>query len=278
VIQNPNAASRKLQRANRLARVLAARGHLVTMHDSAKFRFADDAPDARLLCICGGDGTVRMVLDSQADLAGLPPLAIYPVGTINLLARELGYPADPQAFASRLESAAQPRRASLARAGDGLFLACASVGFDANAVAAVSLALKARVGRLAYLAAMIPLLWRWPRQTLQITADGEQFAAEAIFVLRGALYAGPWTLDHRAGLTAPKLHLLAMPRARRRDFAALVAYALGGAQRPRPEWRMMAVSSVDIATYQACPLQLDGDIAGSTPVSISMTDKVVTWL
>ena len=278
LIHNPHARAGKIRRAERLERVLDGRGHKVTVHDSAAFRFASDAPDAQLLCICGGDGTVRLVLELQDDLAALPPLAIYPTGTINLLARELAYPADPQAFAARLENAAEPREVSLAQAGDRLFLACASVGFDANAVAAVSLGLKARVGRLAYVAALLPLLLRWPRQSLQITADGATFAAEALFVLRGALYAGPWTLDRRAGLTATKLHVLVLPRARRRDFAALVLYALGGARRPRAEWRQLAVSTLEIAAHQPCPLQLDGDIAGSTPVSIGMTERVIRWL
>ena len=75
------------------------------------------------------------------------------------------------------------------------FLACASVGFDANAVAAVSPGLKARIGRLACLVALLTLLRRWPRQQLQVTADGKSFTAEAVFVLRGALYAGPWATD-----------------------------------------------------------------------------------
>ena len=278
LIHNPHAGARKLRRAEMLARVLGTRGHVVTLHDSARFCFTRDAPDAQLLCICGGDGTVRLVLERQDDLASLPPLAIYPTGTINLLARELGYPSDAQAFAARIENAAQPRPVTIARAGDMHFLACASIGFDANAVAAVSPGLKARIGRLAYLVALLTLFWRWPRQQLQVTADGESFTAEAVFVQRGALYAGPWTLDRRAGLTSAKLHMLALPRARRRDFAALVIYALQGARRPRAEWRLLPVSQVEIGTYQPSPIQLDGDIAGSTPVSIGITNRVIRWL
>lgn len=278
VIHNPHASQRKVRRTEKLAQVLAARGHAVTVHDSAQFRFASDAPDAGLLCISGGDGTVRLVLEGQNDLASLPPLAIYPAGTINLLARELCYPRDPQVFAARIESAAEPRLVTLARAGKYLFLACASIGFDAHAVAGVSLGLKTRIGRLAYVVALFKQLRSWPRQTLQITAEGESFAAEAVFVLRGALYAGPWKLDRRAGLGTAKLHVLALPRARRRDVAALVLYVLGGARHPRKEWRQLAVSTLEIGTDRQCPLQLDGDIAGSAPVSIRITDRAIGWL
>ena len=278
LIYNPHAAKGKLRRVVLLADVLDSRGHEISVHDSAQFRFVRDTPDAELLCICGGDGTARLVLAGQDDLARLPPLAIYPTGTINLLARELSYPGDPQAFAVRIENAPLPLPVTIPRAGDMDFLACASVGFDAQAVAAVSLGLKARIGRFAYLVALLPLLWRWPRQQLQITADGESFAAEAVFVLRSAHYAGPWTLHRQAGLKQAKLHVLAMPRARRRDFGALVLYALGGARRPRAEWRLLPVSHLAINSYQPCPIQLDGDIAGSTPVSIAMTERDIRWL
>lgn len=91
---------------------------------------ARDASDAELVCIAGGDGTVRMVVEAHGKRAELPPLAIFPCGTINLLARELGYPADHEAFARRIGGKRQARSSALAFAGKHPFLACASIGAD----------------------------------------------------------------------------------------------------------------------------------------------------
>lgn len=278
LVYQVNGDRRRVRRVPALVRALTTRGHSVTLHDSLTFRFPEDAPDAELLCICGGDGTARLVLDAQDDLFGLPPLAIYPTGTINLLARELGYPASPDAFARRIEDIAEARSCRVATMGDRLFLACASIGIDALAVARVSLSLKAAIGRFAYVAALAQLLWRWPRQRLRVLADGEEIGAEALFLLRGSHYAGPWTLDPEAGLMSDRLHVLALPRARRRDVLSLAFYAFNGAKRLRKEWRLFAASHVHVSADRPLPVQADGDIVAATPVDIRMGNQSVRWV
>ena len=104
LVYHPGMAPRRLARVAALARVLGERGHHATHHDSMTFDAARDAPAAEALCICGGDGTAQLVISRQPDIAALPPVAIYPTGTINLLARELDYPRDPLQFTRRLEA------------------------------------------------------------------------------------------------------------------------------------------------------------------------------
>lgn len=268
---------RRKARVDALARVLRARGHRLTCHDSLAFDCANEAPDAELLCIAGGDGTVRLVLDSQKSLTGLPPVAIYPAGSVNLLARELGYPRSPRAFAGRIERAVGRRSSRVAAIGQRHFLACASMGVDALAVARVSLALKARIGRFAYLDSILRLLQQWPRHRLLVAADGEEFEAEALFLLRGAHYAGPFTLDRRAGLDRDKLHVLALPRACRRDVLGLALYAICGARYPAKDWRFLQVSELQVRAEEPVPVQADGDVLTSTPVDIRMTEQRVLW-
>lgn len=260
-----------------LNRALSACGHAVSLHDSGRFRCASDAPLADLVCICGGDGTVRMVLDSQSDLSALPPLAIYPLGTINLLARELGYPGDPAQFARRISGEGNRCLSRVAKAGGQTFLACASVGADALAVAGVSLRLKARIGRLAYVVALLRLLARWPRTTLRVAAEEGEFDAEAVFIMRGRHYAGPWSLDREAGLGQDLLHVLVLPRARRRDMAGLAWHALTGARRPRPDWRMLRTAQLRVSSAAAVPVQADGDVVASPPLDFRLTGHKIAW-
>lgn len=277
LVFNPDAPRARLARVAALERALGERGHGVSSHRAMTFRYASDAPDADLICVCGGDGTVRLVVDGQADLAALPPLAIYPTGTINLLARELGYPADPGAFAARIESEEPACSYPVAMAGGKRFLACASLGADAWAVAAVSPVLKARIGRLAYVVALARLLWTWPRGAIRVEADGEAFAAEALFVLRGRHYAGPWTLDREANLARDRLHVLALPRAGRRDLLDLIRYAVTGARRPGRHWRFLRVTELLAEADAAMPLQLDGDAVATGPCDFRFTGQRVRW-
>src|SRR5690606_19476787 len=144
-------------------------------------------------------------------------LSIYPAGTINLLAREAGYPTDPETFA-RLVLSGEPRRLHYpVMLGDGYFFACAGVGPDSFAVEQVSTRLKRRIGRLAYLAAFVRLLWRWPRHAIRLEAEGRTVECEAFYVAKGRYYAGGWSFAQQARVHDPVLHVVALPTARRRD-------------------------------------------------------------
>ncbi len=272
LVHNPHAAAARIARVTALAAELERRGHGVSDHDSQSFLASRDAPDADLICICGGDGTAQLVISNQPDPAALPPLAVYPIGTINLLARELHYPADPAGFAQRIAGGAAPVRSRLADINGRIFLCCVSVGGDAHAVHALSEPLKARIGRLAYLAALASVLRRWPRPVLRIAADGQTISAEAAFVLRCHHYAGPWSLDRQAGLGRDTLRLLFLPRARRRDLAALIVRTLIGRVQPGARWQTIDAETVAINADGPVPVQIDGDAGGSTPVAIAMRD------
>jgi diacylglycerol kinase family enzyme len=276
LVYNPRMAGHRLGRLAGLVRALEARGDRVSHHDSLTFDCARDAPGAELLCIGGGDGTVRMVVGRQSNLAALPPIAVFPVGTINLVARELGYPKSPRAFIARIE---QDRAvlSPLAELNGEAFVACLSVGVDALAVASLSEGLKARIGRLAYVEAMTRLLVKWPLHRLTVRTATEAFEAEALFVLRGRFYAGPWTLHPEAHLGHDALRVLALPRARRRDVVSLAARALGGMRAPHAGWRYLETDWIEVTSDQPVPVQADGDSVGLLPARIEMSAKSVRF-
>ncbi len=276
LVYNPRMSARRLGRVASLARALDRRGHQVGHHDSLGFDCRRDASEAELLCIAGGDGTVRMVVGRQGDPSLLPPIAVYPVGTINLVARELGYPASPTGFIRRIE-AGHETASPLAMLGDRPFIACLSIGIDALAVASLSEGLKARIGRLAYVEAMARLLARWPRHRLTIRTDDEHFEAEAIFVLRSRFYAGPWTLHPEAHLGHGALRVLALPTARRRDVASLALRAMGGMKAPHQGWRYLETNSLQVTSADPVPIQADGDPVGALPARITMSEAVLRF-
>lgn len=107
----------------------------------------------------GGDGTVRCV---AAELAGSStPLGLLPLGTGNLLARNLEIAVDDPAAAVRAALGGAERNIDvvqvvLDRAPEGdVFLVMAGLGYDAAMMGDTNAALKDRVGWLAYVDAGI---------------------------------------------------------------------------------------------------------------------------
>lgn len=126
------------------------------------------AGGADLVVACGGDGTVTAC---GAGLAGSgTPMAVVPLGTGNLLARNLGLPlALDQALAVGLTG--RDRRLDVGNANGHPFVAMAGIGFDAMLLDSTGEPLKKRLGWVAYaVSALRHLRARPVRATLR--ADG----------------------------------------------------------------------------------------------------------
>ncbi len=278
LVYNRHLPPKRMRRVERLANVLNVRGHSTTHHHGSDFDAARDAQGADCVVMAGGDGTARLVIGNQSNPGGLPPLAIYPTGTINLLARELNYPRDAEKFADRIESDTAHTLTRLATVNAKPFLACASIGFDAHTVASVSEALKLRIGRFAYVAALLSLAKNWPRQSVTIDTGTNQLEAEALFVLRGKFYAGPWTLDREAHLQHKALRILALPKARRRDMLLLAIYAMLGSRRPHGNWRFIEADRLTLSGGGGVPVQADGDVITNTPAQFALTGHILRFV
>jgi len=272
IISNPGAGRHKARRIAALVRAFEELGATVH-HAECGATPPPIRGDATHVCVAAGDGTVRHVA-GMITRAGHPvALSIYPAGTINLLAREAGYPRRPADFA-RLVLAGAPRRQHYpVTIGEGYFFACAGVGPDGLAVARVSSKLKRLVGRVAYGAAFGGVLLNWPRHRIELVAGDRTISCEAFYVAKGRYYAGPWSFAPAARLDEPLLHVVALTTARRRDYARFVWTLLRHAD-------VAALPDVEIATCTTLrataegplPIQADGDIVGELPATLTVSE------
>ena len=138
LIHNPASGTFDEFRLDVLSRAFQACGARVrlgrTEHDG---RF-EIFPESDLICISGGDGALRLVVASMARAGLAKPLCVYPAGTVNLVARELGYSSDPERFAREVMAGflagKSARLAAPTVTSDGQpFVACISVGPDGGA-------------------------------------------------------------------------------------------------------------------------------------------------
>ncbi|ABC62583.1 diacylglycerol/lipid kinase family protein [Erythrobacter litoralis] len=243
---------------------------------------------ADLICVHGGDGTLRDTVQAMGEGAGDTPLCIARSGTINLVARELGYSARPKDFARDL-AAAWARgpsgwvRSPLFRLGEMPIVSCLSIGPDSVAVAHVSGALKRRIGRLAYAVAMLRLLRTWPRQAMTIAgtlADGTPFAceAEAAIVSHARLYAGPFQLSPRAALAEDSVELITLRRCGRLGMLAFIAAAM--LRLPVERFGFAQIRSARRIAFDRCitPVQVDGDHMPDCAFAIEPSGITLTYV
>lgn len=287
LVYNPAAGTFRDERLKALIDAFERRGVTVTAlassHDGVRLSGTAD-----LICVHGGDGTLRDTVQAMGPRAGEVPLCIAPSGTINLVAREIGYARDPERFAGQVLAAWQrpPEswlHAPLYALGELPVVACLSIGPDSHAVARVSGALKRRIGRLAYAVALLQVMRDWPRETMTIEGeltDGTAFSCEAgaVIVSHGALFAGPFRLSPRAALAADSVELIVLNRPSRRGIMAFTAAALAGA--PLDRLGLATFRSVRRIRFDRCvsPVQVDGDHISDSAFSVEPSGMTLRYV
>jgi diacylglycerol kinase (ATP) len=274
---NPKSGSFSQSGLDRLGAAFAHAGYAPTFADSYGDDFAQLAADADLICVVGGDGALRDIISRIGRQEKLPPISVYPAGTINLVAREAGYPADIDRFVRRVTGQSHRRIHHYGMVNDAPMLVCASIGPDSMAVASFSDNLKSKIGRFAYLAAFLKLLWCWPRRQMNVRANGEAYQCEAAFVLKGRFFAGPWQISRDADLARPDFQLVLLPKARRRDYLRLILSAIGPSVFSSKYWIRIRAVTAEISGDEALPVQVDGDILVYLPITIAIHPRGVIF-
>ncbi|HEV2743556.1 MAG TPA: diacylglycerol kinase family protein, partial [Rubrobacter sp.] len=131
------------------------------------------AASDRIVIAAGGDGTVNEVLNGLSKSA---TLGILPLGTANVLARELGLPLEPEGACERILTGSAVRMdvgVAADEAGAGRRFACmAGIGFDADVVREVGPRLKRYLRSLAFPLVALKGYLRGGRPELHVR-DGE---------------------------------------------------------------------------------------------------------
>ncbi len=232
----------------------------------------------------GGDGTVNEVVNGLAAAPqGLERvrLAVLPLGTVNVFARELTLPTNLEAAWALTHEGAETRldlpQVEFRRSDPPrrlYFVQLAGAGLDARAVARVSWRWKKRVGPLAYALAGFQA-WRGPQPVVTAQVGDTQVAGEAVLVGNGRLYGGSVVMfagaDPRDGL----LEVRVLPRVTWRVLAGFGwCYALHRPFRFSPE-RCWRAAEFELSSNARVPVELDGELSGELPAHVSLRPRAL---
>ncbi len=254
----------------------------------------EHAGDADTVIACGGDGTVNEVLQGMIACKLRAALAVVPLGSGNLLARELAIGSLDSVAACLLET--PPVRhpvaqiESLQRKEVRYWLAAAGVGLDAKVICDLSPRQKANFGIAAYYAeATRQLLLR--RQTFpwfraEFEADTGQARSERVtqVVAERIGYFGRCLEPADCGPLDPRaLRVLLFKTAKRSAFVRYGAGLLAWQAAHRAA-RVPGIEVVRTRTLTCYPesagaretlAEVDGELFGTIPVRLSVSEHSV---
>lgn len=284
VIHNPAAGQRRRRRLQGVLVCLRDAGCAIDLHpttqpgDAEAFARTLSRAACDVLVVAGGDGTVNEVVNGLVAAPGpVPPLAVVPLGTANVLAHEIGLPLRPQAIAATItHGVARPIR--LGCVNGRHFVLMAGAGLDAQVVAHVSLALKRRAGKAAYVLETLLQLACYRFPPLQVTVDGARYTAGTVVACNGRHYGGPFVAAPAASLLEGRLDICLL--ANRGPWHALrygAALVLGRLPMLK-DVTLISATAVRIEGPAGEPVQGDGDIIAGLPAYISVSEETVSLL
>jgi diacylglycerol kinase (ATP) len=218
-----------------------------------------------LVLVAGGDGTVNGVLNGL--VAGVATLGVIPLGTSNVLARELKIDSVADALARVARGASRPISVGeLECAGQRRrFLLMVGVGVDGAVVQGVRLREKKLVGKGAYLLSALRVLLGWDSGDLQVTAGGRSLNCHSVIVCNAARYGGNFLLAPQGDLFSPGFQVLCIRGGRLAYLKLALLLALGKVATSRSITSFQA-AELEIAGEKA--VQLDGDYFGSASLRL----------
>jgi diacylglycerol kinase (ATP) len=219
----------------------------------------------------GGDGTVNGVINGigTAEVR----LSILPLGTMNVFAYELGIRSSQLKKCWELIELGRPKTVDLALANQSYFVQLAGVGLDAMTVQATDLEMRKTIGPVSYLLSAAKVIGR-PAPTLRLRfEDGSENAGCFILIGNGRFYGGPFSLFKDAKNDDGLLDLLIFKHQSYLDIFRYLQGVLIGNHTDLPDIEYRQVPSVQVISEEPVPLELDGDVAGTTPVHFQIAPK-----
>jgi YegS/Rv2252/BmrU family lipid kinase len=243
-------------------------------------RYARQAAEngADIVAAFGGDGTVMEV---ARGLMGLEtPLAIFPGGTANLMAVELGIPKDlPKAVELAADEDAFIHSIDVGKAGSGFFLLRVGMGFPARKVEFADRKLKDRFGVLAYSLAALKAVSAQNEANYRLTIDGQrcEIRTRACQVYNAGNMGVAGTAPV-AGISVED-GLLDLVVLREKVSRTLLTRGIEHSVRHSDDlfdhWQARQIS---IESDPPQPVHIDGEMVGTTPVSIDILPRAIRVL
>lgn len=234
--------------------------------------------ELRAVIAAGGDGTIALLANQTPPGAAL---AIFPLGTENLLAKHFGLAASAVDLA-RIVADGYACELDMGDAGGRLFSLMAGCGFDADVVRRLHDARRGNIHHLSYIKPILESIrnYEYPELRIRYAPEGqaedeltEEITARWAFVVNVPRYAGGLVLAPGATGDDGVLDLCTFREGSLWNGLVYLSGIMLGQHTTMTDFVHVRTRRLLIESTQPVPYQLDGDPGGVLPVEIFVRPK-----
>jgi YegS/Rv2252/BmrU family lipid kinase len=216
------------------------------------------------IVVAGGDGTINEVVNG---IAGLDvSLGILPIGTMNVLACELGLPTSQLEQCWEIIQQGFTRSIDLAMANDQYFVQLAGIGLDALAVRETDLNVRKTIGPISYLFAAAQIIGRTAPRLEICFNERETMGGCFVLVGNGRFYGGPLSFFPNAKNDDGLLDVLVFKHQGYLDIIRYLQGVLLGNHADFADIEYRQIHSLRVISDRSVPVEIDGEVTFHTPV------------
>ena len=279
VIFNPAARGEKARRFRKHLDAIGTQSTLkqtVAAGDARRLAAEAVRDGFEIIVAAGGDGTLNEVLNGIGDAPDgfeRARLAVLPLGTVNVFARELKLPTRLD-LAWEIIRRGQETRIDLPNVEFSVngtpqrryFAQLAGAGLDARAIELVKWQVKKAIGPLAYvLAGAHALIGK--SADITAAAGSQSLKGELVLIGNGRLYGGQFKLFPNADLRDGMLEVCVFPKVNWWVLARCSPGLLLNGTLPPAMTRLFQAETLTLTSESPAPLQVDGELIGQLPAT-----------
>ncbi|URA10800.1 diacylglycerol/lipid kinase family protein [Thermospira aquatica] len=237
----------------------------------------------------GGDGTLHEVLNGIMGTNAL--LALYPMGTGNVFAREMRLPVFWHSIAMMLHEA-HTLTLDVGKAGDRYFLLMLSAGFDAYAIRTLSRmegdyrqrGLRTIFGKFAYVVGGLQALGRYAFPLIDVEIDGKKTQASFVLVSNIQRYGRYFKITPKASPVDGMLDVFLYTEVGRWNLLRLVWQVLSSLWKPYGGETLfykqsgIRCTTLALKSKEEVFSQLDGELFRPLPLEISVYPRAIRMI
>jgi len=282
LIGNPIAGGGALKKIKKAVNILEKKGFNVRLMLTAQKGDADSfarqiIPEGQgelLVIAAGGDGTYNEVANGLAH--SNIPMAILPLGTTSVLAKELNMPEDLEkalniALNGKVQTIHLGRITCKTHNSKLLtrhFLLMAGIGFDGETVYGVNERIKKITGKGAYILSGLKTILRYNPSQITLKYNSEQKSGYNVIIGKASCYGGDFKVTPDAKLTEPFFYVFLMHQKCRLNLIRYISGILNKSHLKLKDISYFRASEIEIEGN--AHIQIDGDYLGTTPAKIDV--------
>lgn len=231
-----------------------------------------------LVIAAGGDGTYNEVANGLAHTDC--QMAILPMGTTNVLAKELNIPEKVEEAVKRIlkgtvhtvslgKIVLTHHSALVTR----YFFLMAGIGFDGAAIYNLNAQLKKYSGKGAYIIGGLKALLGYSPELLAFKINGKDYKGYSAIIGKASKYGGNLKATPDASLLDPALYACIMQGGKRLDVVRYTAGIITGTHLRFKDVTYLRADTIEV--NGAAPIQIDGDYIGRTPAIITVSPEAL---